>query len=293
MNGYDALHDSAAWLDLSDRGKIRVTGRDRARFLHNLLSNDVKGLAPGQGNYHFLLNAQGRIQADANLFVFADWMLLDCDSELTERILQHLKRYIIADQVALEDVTSAFAMIAVEGPKAQEAPRREETAMQASITGQPGIWFLVDPAQKARLIADLERAGAVAASPSEAAVVRVENARPRYAEDFGDTTLPQETRQDRAISFTKGCYLGQEIVERIRSRGQVHKQLVLIGIDGSEPPAPGSTITAAGQEIGHLTSPVYSPRMQQSLGLAILRREFATPEAGLQVAGRAVRIIPG
>jgi aminomethyltransferase len=288
MTGYEALHETAAWLDLSDRGKIRVTGRDRVRYLHNMLSNDVKSLAPGQSNYHFLLNAQGRIQADANLFVFPEWMLIDCEPELTERILQHLKRYIIADQVQLEDVTASLATIAIEGaqvPAEVGLKARDLLAAPCSATGQPGLWMFVEQDRLASVDWGL------AATPAEARIVRVENGIPRYGEDFGETTLPQETQQTRALCFTKGCYLGQEIVERIRARGQVNKLLVQVGVDGEPPPSPGATILAGGQEVGRLTSPVYSPRLGQSVGLAILRREFAAPGTELTVEGRASRVL--
>ena len=304
--GYTALHESVAWLDLSGRGKIRAAGRDRVRFFHNMLSNDVRGVKPGQGNYNFLLSPKGRIQADANLFVFPDYFLLDCEPELAERINGHLKRYIIADQVQLENITAELATLALEGPRADEAAGIAVPAeagahietdgvivARASSTGQPGLWFFVDAARKGELIARWEQAGAVAATVEEARVVRVENRLPRCGEDFGDTTLPQETQQARALCFTKGCYLGQEIVERIRTRGQVHKLLVKVGIEGAEPPAAGSPVLAGQQEIGRLTSPVYSPRLGRSLGLAILRREFAAPESVVTVAGRPGRVLPG
>ena len=227
--GYTALHESAAWLDLSTRGKIRVTGEDRARLLHAMLSNAVQTLQPGQGNYHFLLNAQGRILADANLYVFADSILLDLEPELTARVYEHLDHYIIADDVQLENVTEKLATIALEGPRADQIAGVTVPAEAGShidfegmivartaATGQPGLWFFLDPARAGDLIHRLEQAGAVAATAEEARVVRVENGIPRYGDDFGDTTLPQETEQARALSFTKGCYLGQEIVERIR-----------------------------------------------------------------------------
>lgn len=303
-DGYEALGESAAWLDLSGRGKIRVTGEDRVRLLHAMLSNDVQGLAPGQGNYHFLLNAQGRIQADANLYVFPGHILLDCEPPLTGRVFEHLDKYIIADDVQLENITETMATIAVEGPRAEEiaavsAPADPNAHIEAggmivartSATGQPGLWFFLDPACKGELIARLEGAGAVAATAEQARVVRVENGRPRCGEDFGDTTLPQETQQFRALHFTKGCYLGQEIVERIRSRGQVHRLLVKLGIEGADPPAPDTPILAEGKEIGRLTSPVYSPRLGRSLGLGIIRREFAEPGTALGIAGRPGQVL--
>lgn len=282
MTGYEALYEGAAWLDLSNRGKIRVSGEDRVRLLHAMLTNDVKGLAPGQANYHFLLNAQGRIQADLNLYAREDSILLDCEPGSTERIYQTLDHYIIADDVQLEVVE--LATVAVEGPQAKQV----SGGVPLSATGQPGVWFFVEPERKAELVAGLR---AVAATAEEARVVRVENGVPQFGEDFGDTTLPQETQQLRALHFTKGCYLGQEIVERIRSRGQVHRLLVRVAVEGVEPPASGTAVMAGGQEVGHLTSPVYSPRRGKGLGLAIVKRDWAVPGTTLEVAGRPAEVL--
>ncbi len=161
-----------------------------------------------------------------------------------------------------------------------------------SVTGPPGVGFLLTPERKPELIARLEGAGAVAATAEDARVVRVENGVPRHCDDFGEQALPQETQQaSRAVSFTKGCYLGQEIVERIRARGHVHRVLAKVEIDGEEPPATGSAVLAGGQEIGHLTSPVYSRRLRWSLGLAILAREFTAPGTAVNVGGRPGRVL--
>jgi folate-binding protein YgfZ len=302
--GYTALHESAAWLDLSGRGKIRATGKDRVRLFHSMMSNDVKGLRPGQGNYHFLLNAQGRIQADLNLYLFSDCILLDSDPSLAGRIEAHLKKYIIADDVKLENITNTLATIGIEGPQAASVagiavPPEPNSHVEAegmivarsSLTGQPGFWFFLEPARRQELIRRLEAAGAVAATAGDAEVVRVENGRPRFGDDFGEMTLPQETCQMRALHFNKGCYLGQEIVERIRSRGQIHKLLVRIAVEGQAPPEHGSPVVAGGQEVGKLTSPVYSPRHGCCLGLAIIRREFSQPETPVTVAGRPARVL--
>jgi aminomethyltransferase len=274
MTGYGALTESAAWIDLSDRGKIRVTGEDRARLLHAMLTNDVKGLSPGQANYHFLLNAQGRIQADLNLVVYEDWILLDCQKELTQRIYETLDHYIIADDVQLEVID--LPTVAVEGPHAVG------DGVKLSLTGQPGVWYFGEPPPRGEL---------VQATPDEVRVVRVENGVPEYGSDFGDTTLPQETQQMRALNFNKGCYLGQEIVERIRSRGQVHRLLVRVAVQGEGVPEPGSPVLAGGQEVGRLTSPVWSPRRAKAMGLAIVRREVAVPGASLEVAGRPAQVV--
>ncbi len=280
MTGYEALHEAAAWLDLSDRGKIRATGEDRARLLHAMLTNDVQGLKAGEANYHFLLNAQGRIQADLHVCKLEDSILLDTEPQSTKRVYETLDHYIIADDVQLEDITERTATVAVEGPKAEEtAGRAARQGWKLSATGQPGVWFFVPAEEKAALAAELEAAGAVRASAEEARVVRVENGIPRCGEDFGDTTLPQETQQMRALHFNKGCYLGQEIVERIRSRGQVHRLLVRVAWEGSGPPPEG------------VTSAVWSPRMGKWIGFAMLRRDEAAPGATVTIGGRPAVVI--
>src|SRR5215468_6554820 len=157
--GYQALRHGAAWIDLSERCRIIVRGRDRARLLHNLTSNEVKMLTPGAGCYAFLLSPQGRIQADLNLFCFADHFLIDTEPELRERVLAHIRRYIIADQVELEDVTESTGCIGLEGPgapallaslgaSAPETPYAhtawgDRIVATVTATGQPGARIFV------------------------------------------------------------------------------------------------------------------------------------------------------
>ncbi|HTS67285.1 MAG TPA: hypothetical protein VMH28_34915 [Candidatus Acidoferrales bacterium] len=269
--GYQALRHSAAWLDLSSRGRIVARGRDRARLLHNLTTNDVKALTPGSGCYAFLLNPQGRIQADLCLFCFEDHFLLDTEPELREKVHQHIKRYIIADQVELEDVTAQTACLAVEGPGApgivpvpaagySHAVWNGATAARVSMTGQPGVRIFCSAGQKAGILAAMERAGALPATPDDARTVRIENGIPRYGEDIGETSLPQETQQMHAVSFTKGCYLGQEIVERIRARGHVNRKLVRLELDSNPLP-----------EGAQITSSVQSPETGKTVALAYIR----------------------
>src|SRR5712692_5829328 len=224
---------------------------------------------------------------------------------MTHAVLEHLDHYILADDVQLENITAQMATVGLEGPKADEVagvaiPAESDAHVEtegmivarSSATGQPGPRFFLDVARKVELIARLESRGAVPAAAEDARVVRVENGIPRYGVDFGDTTLPQETRQEtRAVHFNKGCYLGQEIVERIHARGQVNKLLMKVAIEGEEPPEQGSALLAGDQEIGKLSSPVYSPRESPCLGLAILRREFARPGTGVTVAGRPSQVL--
>ena len=278
--GYEALRHGAAWMDLSARGRILVRGRDRARLLHNVTSTEVKKMTPGMSSYAFLLNPQGRIQADLHLLCLVDHFLIDTEPGLREKVMQHIKRYIIADQVELEDVTASTAAIAVEGPGAGQIPLPPggHTIGAICLTGQPGYRIYGDAAHKADVIAYLEAAGAKPATEEDARVVRIENGKPRYGEDIRETSLVQETQQLNAVSFTKGCYIGQEIVERVRAQGHVNKKLVRVAFDAAGPVAPGTKLTAAGAEAGEVTSSVYSPAAGKVIGLAIVRTQFA--EAG-------------
>jgi len=284
--GYDALRGGAAWLDLSSRGRIEVRGRDRTRLLHNITSNEVKKLQAGQGCYAFLLSPQGRIQADLLLFRFPDRFLIETEPELREKVPALIRRYIVADQVELEDFTGRTAEISVEGPEAAamlaalgapapEAPYShaawgEMTVADGGVTGQPGrrVFGAVDDVTE--LIHELESAGARRAGAGDARAVRIENGKPRYGEDITDTCLPQETRQLHAVSFTKGCYIGQEIVERIRTRGHVNRTLQSVELPGPEPASPGSVIEVGGKA-AEVTSSVYSPHLGKAVALAYVR----------------------
>lgn len=302
MNGYEALYSSAAWLDVSFRGRILVAGKDRVRLIHAMCSNDIEGLTPGFGSYSFFLNAQGQIQTDSHIYVSSDHLLLDCEPERGKLLLQHLEKFIIMDDVMLNDLTPRSTMIALEGPHVEslaakifgkKLPSRSPNSHSASenvqlfrssISGQPGLWILIERTQKNRLIANLQEAGAVAATKESYQVVRVENQVPRCGSDF-DNNLPQETQQLHGFSLTKGCYLGQEIVERINSRGHVNRLLVGIELESDSVPAKGSGILVEGKKVGQLTSPVFSPRAKRVFGFAILRRELALPGTNVQVEG--------
>jgi aminomethyltransferase len=241
------------------------------RLLHNISSNEVKKMTPGNGCYAFLLNQQGRIQADLCLLCCEDHFVIDTEPELREKVLNLIRRYIISDQVELEDITSQTAAIGVEGPLAESLqPPDGCTKAPFSLTGQPGYRIYCAAGEMTRIVEQLEAAGARPATPADARVVRIENGKPRYGEDIRETSLPQETQQMDAVSFTKGCYLGQEIVERIRTQGHVNKKLVRLEIDGSEPAVPGARLMVDGQE-AEVTSSVYSPHFGKAIALAYVR----------------------
>lgn len=290
--GYDALRSSAAWLDLSARGRIRITGEDRVRLLHAMASNDVQHLAPGTGCYTFFLNAQGRILCDAILLSMEDYLLADVEPESRSFLHEHLDKYIIADDVALEDVTESTVEIAVEG-RAAAAPVPLADAqyshassggriyVRASATGMPGYRVIAPAAEREDIIRETN---AVAASADDARVVRLEQGVPRFGEDFWDRHLVQETQLLRGVHFNKGCYLGQEIVERVRSRGGVHRFLVRLTADREV--ARGTKLTVEGREVGEVTSIVFSPAASRFVGLGYVK--LGEAGGGALQAGEAV-----
>lgn len=290
MKGYEGLREKAAWLDLSARGKIRVTGEDRARLLHAMTTNHVQQLQPGQGCYAFFLSAQGRILADVNILCRAEDFLLDTEPETREKIYQHLDKFIIVDDVTLEDLTPRMVTIAVEGPCAADVlrtmaapvPEAEYASLawnQALVarldsTGSPGFFFIAPLSARDELIAAIGNAGAPEADMEAATAVRLEHGKPRYGDDLSERYLSQEANQPQALHFSKGCYLGQEIVERVRSRAQIHRRLLPVHIDTDQPPAPGARLQSDGKDAAEITSAAYSPALHKTVALAYVRIDF-------------------
>jgi aminomethyltransferase len=269
------LRETAAQIDLAPHGRIKVTGEDRARLLHAMTTNDVKSLLPGTGCYAFFLNAQGRVLADANIFCFEDHLLLDVEPESRTFVMEHLDKYIIADDVVLEDITEETVCVGIEGP-AVEPP---QNALRATSTGLPG-YRLIGP-RGALALPDLPQA-----SPADVNTVRLEHFFPRYGDDITSGNLPQETGINDALNFNKGCYLGQEIVERVRSRGHVNRVLTGLRVEGDQPLTRGDKILFEGAEVGEITSSSYSPAMGETVALGYIRTLAAKPETEVSVSGR-------
>jgi tRNA-modifying protein YgfZ len=289
--GYQALREGAAWLDLSSHGKIVVRGEDRARLIHALCTNHVQALEPGQDCYAFFLNAQGRILCDAHLLCMADGLLLDTEPETARKLYEHIDKYIIADDVTLEDATATLCAIGVEGPRAAEvgASFSEPDCLVTpwSATGAPGARIFAPSGRRPEIVQKLQAAGAVAASAEDVQVVRLEHGRPRYGEDITESHLSQETQLTEALHFNKGCYLGQEIVERVRSRGHVNRLLVKILLDAQEAPPTGTPITAGELRLGEVTSAAFSPALGKVAGLGYVRADHA--RKGVPIEAGAAR----
>ncbi|HWE53149.1 MAG TPA: hypothetical protein VG273_25380 [Bryobacteraceae bacterium] len=302
--GYKALMNSAALLDLSGRARIRVTGEDRARLLHAMTTNHVQQMKPGDGLYAYFLNAQGRILADVYVFCFEDHFLLDTEPASRKPVLEHLDHYIIADDVTLQDVTDETFSFGIEGPKATEvaataglpAPHHRFSHVDAdgytvaaiSSTGLYGVRITGPLARKEELATAIEGAGAIAASSEDAETARIENFVPKYGCDITEHTLPQETQQLHALHFQKGCYLGQEIVERIRSRGHVNKVLMGFRAQSERVPEPGSKLLLEGNPAGEVTSATLAEG--SVFGLAYVRVPGARSGAMAEMDGVAVEL---
>lgn len=300
MTGYEALRQSAAWIDLSTRGKIRVTGKDRARFLHAMSTNDVKNLALGNGLYAFFLDNKGRILVDTYIYNFGESLFLDTEPETGGKLRDHLNKYIIADDVHLRDETSEWAAIGLEGPTSiaaavelgVSAPDNEYAirdygsgfAAHVASTGAQGIRIFLPTAEKDQFIHRLNAAGIPQADAEEARTVRIENGRPRYGEEISDRYLVHETQVMHAVHFNKGCYLGQEIVERVRSRGQVHRLLTPIRIQTDTAPAPGTKLLANGETVAEIASAAFSPALGEVAALAYVRSHAVQNKPEMTVA---------
>jgi folate-binding protein YgfZ len=299
MNGYEALRSAAAWIDLSTRGKLRLTGEDRARLLHAMSTNNVKDLPENAGLYAFFLNEKGRILADAYIYNLGESLFLDTEPETAALLYAHLDHYIIADDVTLEDQTSVLSVIGIEGPGSLGAAAELGISIpdqpnavtripggfvaRAAATGPLGVRVFLPEAEKAGLVRRLTAAGIPQTTPEEARIVRLENGIPRYGEDITERYLVQETQALHAVHFSKGCYLGQEIVERIRSRGQVHRLLAPLQLEGAVAPPPGTKLAADGNPVAEITSAAYSPALHKVVALAYVRAEALQSKAPLSV----------
>ena len=314
---YWALQEAAGLADVSHRGRLVVRVEDAPRFLHGMVSNEVKELTPGCGNYAFVLDPHGHILADVRVLrLDAQSFLLDCEPQLSDVIRQQLDHHIIADAVELEDWSAQLACLALEGPCAREVLREalgfdpphmhplehiylDDLAarlLHTSACGAEGYWILVPPDRAADLWRKALEAGAgfgLRLVGFEAVEIRrIEAGLPRYGADLDVKTLPQETGQFHALSFTKGCYIGQETVERIHSRGHVNRQLVGLLLEGKRDIAPNTMALAAGHPSGFITSAAYSYGLRRTIALAYLRRESAHPGTSVMVGADAAEVTP-
>jgi len=295
---YRALREEAGLLDRSERAWLIVSGSEAGEFLQGQLTNDVEALEPGSGCYAALLDRKGKIRADMRVLrVAEDRYLIDTEPEVAATVLGHLDMYRVgrdAEVTADEDA----ALLALLGPRSEEIAlggplRPEHSHREVSIEGKQGRAIATDLGVDLLLRAEdfdvvrdaLQAAGAEPIAPEAAEIARVESGRPRLGREMTESTMPQEAGiNERAVSFTKGCYIGQETVARLHYKGKPNRHLRLLEPAG--PVAAGDKIELDGKEIGTVGTAVISPA-RGPLALAILRRE-AEPGTEVLVGGGTV-----
>jgi folate-binding protein YgfZ len=320
----DSLLHSAGVSDLGWRGKIQVTGSDRLRWLNGMVSNTVQSLPEGEGNYSFLLSVQGRIQGDCYVYRRSGDLLLDTGFDQIAALMHHLDHFIIMDDVELADVSPQWSALSLAGPGAlrvlatlgfaASSSGVQNARMTVARIGEVDctiieayhvtvprfeLWFA--PEHVLAVWETLQAAGATPCGLDAMETLRVLEATPLYGVDLNDRDLPQETVQSRALNFSKGCYLGQEIVERIRSRGKVNRQFRQFALEGTQPPLLPIDLHSGEQSVGRVTSiaSLVSAGLPQVLGLGFVRVEIVernaeiTYEGGVATALAAPPEIPG
>jgi tRNA-modifying protein YgfZ len=300
---YRQLREECGLLDRAERGKLLVTGPDAAEYLQGQLTNDVEALGPGDGQYAALLDRKGHMQADMRVLRPAgEEIWLDTEPEALAAARRHLEMYSVGREVEVTDVSEERAILSLIGPRAVEvagtAALPENACEASTVAGvecllagtRVGIDLIAAAADADRLREALLGAGAVAVAAEAAEILRIESGVPRFGAEMGTETMPAEAGiVDDAVSFTKGCYIGQETVARLHYKGRPNRHLR--GLRLSAPAEPGATLRLGEKEVGRLGGGAVSPALGP-IGLAILRRE-AEPGAELAVGedGVTARVV--
>jgi aminomethyltransferase len=316
----NALRHGCGVFDLGWRGKLVVSGEDRVRWLNGMVTNNTRDLRQDFGNYNFVLSAQGRIQGDLLAFQRGEFFVLESEARQIAPIREFLERFIIMDDVEIGDISAGLTSIGVAGPLAvkvlasaglEPGPTRAGQLLDGSWNGM-GFSLVRDPVEARNWYElwlapenveafwnALVAAGAVPVGAEALEWQRILLGLPRVGVDTGARMMPQETGQEYALHYTKGCYIGQEIVERIHARGQVHRGLAGLIVEG-ELPLPGSKVLAGEKEIGEVTSSaeMIVDGVRRKLALGYVKRESAAPRAsaeagpseGISVNGNPARI---
>src|SRR5579864_673429 len=287
------------------------TGRDRVRWFNGMVTNNIRDLAPRKGVYCFVLNAQGHILGDLYVFNRGESLVAAIERAQMDGLLQIFRRYIIMDKVEIEDLSGKTTVVGLAGPKSAEvlasaglnAELGQLQLTDSSWNGFPvtvvrgdnqfvtnfELW--VSSEQADSLQKALQLAGAETVFAESFETFRILSGTPKFGQDIRERTLPQETGQERALNFTKGCYIGQEIVERIRARGAVHRIFLGFELEGIMP-SPGTKIQSEGRDVGELTTIAPAPLKGKRLALGFLRKEFASENKVLNAGGATVIPVP-
>jgi aminomethyltransferase len=312
-----ALRATAGVFDLSFRSRLCLVGADRVRFLHGQVTNDVKQLRVGAGCYAALTTAKGKMQSDLNVLCLPDELLLDFEPGLTATVAQRIEKFIVADDVQVVDVAPHYGLLSVQGPRAEvvvqalgffpDIPAARLSSVKLADSNLGEIYLasharlsLAPEVQGFDLFVPVNALGAVADKLIAAAkniggcpcgwtafeAARIEAGIPRFGTDMDETNLPLECGiESRAISYHKGCYIGQEVINRIHSIGHVNRELrhLCLAEDLKALPLKGDKLFHADKEVGHITSAAFSPVARSNFALGYVRREAGATGTKLQL----------
>ncbi len=297
---YQTAQKSGGWFDHPNRGIIEVSGTDRVRFLHNILTNDIKSLTPGSGLQACLLTAQAKIIAVMNVLCFENHFWLALDYGLKDKLREALEKLIIMEQVELKDRSDELKLLSVHGPNAKDViasvfktqppkdplnhirirPKPDElmpiVIIRINLIGLEGCGILF-PKKEIEKLLKMVKEGAASLQMVELSGTAMENMRiaagiPKYGIDYDESNIPLECLLDHTISFTKGCFPGQEIIARLDSRSGVNKKLCGLVLKGEIPPKKNDRVLESEKEIGHITSATFSPILKKTIALGYLQK---------------------
>ncbi len=315
---YAALRETVALLDSNYRAYFSFTGPDRQRYGNAILTSNVRDLKPGQGTVGLLLNPQGHILAEVEAFALENSILTGSHAMIRERTLATFDKFIIMDDVTLEDISDSLGTLQLAGPRAAAllaelgAPgfadlsvlAHQETTLgkipcrivRHELAGSPAAMLIAArehlPALWTDLATAVRRHGGVPAGMDALNSLRLECGMAWFGHDYDDRQIPHEAGLEHShISYEKGCYTGQEIVERVRSRGHANRRLTELSFAAALPPAPGTKLLAGGADAGNVTSAALSPALGQPIGLGYLRREHSAIGTPLDASGIPARVI--
>ena len=306
LEEYQSVRQAVGLLNLSHLGKLSMFGRDRVKYLNNMVSNDIKILPEGKGCYATLLTHQGRMESDLFVYALPEELRLECRPAGRARLLETLTKYVISDVVTLEDRTDSIAIVSLQGPRARETlegivgvsleamgpldHRNLETpsgpcmVVRRDRTGSDGYDVWGASSDLGRLWQECTSVRRIPAVGNLALNwLRTEAGIPWYGVDMDDKTLPMEMGLQNAISMTKGCYRGQEIVARVVHRGHLDRRLGGVALKMERLPASGAEVLSNGARAGEITSAILSPRLGKALALAVLKTAFLKPGTPVEV----------
>ena len=308
-----ALTEGCGVVAFPDRTQIEVTGRDRVTFVHNLCTNDIKRLQPGQGCEAYLTTVQGRTLAHVLVFATPKSVVLETAAGCGPALMQHLDHYLITEDVQLSDRTAEWSEWLLAGTAAPQVLQQLNVTARLenpcdhvhvqiegrSVSLRSVPWLqspsfqLVTTRERALDLAHrLQQAGATACAVDAFHAARLESGFPWYPWDITEQNLPQEIARDaQTINFKKGCYLGQETVARLDALGHVNRRLAGLRCEGRQVPESGTPLTVSDATVGRVTSAAYSPRLHAPLAIALVRVEHAAPGSRLTYAGGTAEVI--